>query len=54
MSWDNKAPTERVSIHAPHTGSDIIIGMSASSTIDVSIHAPHTGSDFFTVVTDSE
>ena len=35
---------EPISIHAPHTGSDISIFL-PRNTKKISIHAPHTGSD---------
>ncbi len=34
-----------VSIHAPHTGSDLPVWVGYTPHMPVSIHAPHTGSD---------
>ena len=36
--------TERISIHAPHAGSDDANDFD-DNNLDISIHAPHAGSD---------
>ena len=34
-----------ISIHAPHTGRDVVEGISGCMHYRISIHAPHTGRD---------
>ena len=40
------APSDRISIHAPRTGSDSSESMKSCTDILISIHAPRTGSDY--------
>ena len=40
-----RAAGGRISIHAPHTGRDVLSYFDHSSYHDISIHAPHTGRD---------
>ena len=40
---------QKISIHAPRTGSDAAAAEKAGVTIEISIHAPRTGSDTYEV-----
>ena len=42
------ARAQRISIHAPHTRSDLRASSEHETVLEISIHAPHTRSDFCT------
>ena len=44
-AYISMAPIAVISIHTPHTGSDLLLSLLVLGTKIISIHTPHTGSD---------
>ncbi len=44
MRKGTKYPLD-ISIHTPHTGSDVFLLPNPQQSLSISIHTPHTGSD---------
>ena len=44
MVYQPRFYTNKISIHAPHAGSDSVLGV-PPGFVQISIHAPHAGSD---------